>query len=101
MFRGLRILHWRDIRRNTIAAFVMDRHCLERGASVENARLRYYNYVRDNRRDSASEEDEEVIALINCIFDTAMTTNPILPIGLGNSLAKALRSTTEGALLVR
>lgn len=59
IYRGMRILHWKDIRLNTIAAFVLDRHYLERGTSLENARLRYKNYIIENRRDSASDPDEE------------------------------------------
>jgi hypothetical protein len=57
-FRGSRILNWKDIRRNAIAAFVLDRHHLERGSSIERARHRYRQYMEENRRDSASEDDD-------------------------------------------
>jgi hypothetical protein len=58
-FRSQRVLHWKDIRNNSIAAFVLDRHYLERMSSLDRARLRYHDYIIENRRDSASEPDDE------------------------------------------
>jgi hypothetical protein len=58
-FRCQRVLRWKDIRNNSIAAFVLDRHYLERMTSLERSRLRYHNYVIENRRDSASDPDDE------------------------------------------
>lgn len=59
VFRGTRILHWRDMRLNVIAAYVLDRHYVERRESVENSRRRYRAFVAENLRDSASEPDDE------------------------------------------
>jgi len=58
-FRGSRILHWRDMRLNVIAAFVLDRQYLERRGAVELSRLRYKKFLEDNQCDSASEPDDD------------------------------------------
>eukprot|EP01038_Epipyxis_sp_PR26KG_P005005 gene5005-6990_t len=60
IYRGAQVLHWRDIRLNVIAAFILDRQFVERRSSVEVARLRYRQYIIDNRADSASEDDDDV-----------------------------------------
>ena len=59
VFRGARILYWKDMRLNVIAAYVLDRQYIERRESVKNARNRYRAYVLENRRDSASDPDEQ------------------------------------------
>mmetsp|Transcript_21048 Transcript_21048/g.35302 ORF Transcript_21048/g.35302 Transcript_21048/m.35302 type:complete len:1089 (-) Transcript_21048:242-3508(-) len=59
MWRGSRVLGWKDMRLNVIAAFVLDRHYVERRASIEATRMRYKQYVQENQRDSASEPDDE------------------------------------------
>ena len=58
IFRGARILYWRDMRLNVIAAYVLDRHYIERRESVAASRLRYQAYVIENQRDSASNSDD-------------------------------------------
>jgi len=45
IFRGTRVLHWRDMRLNVIAAFVLDRHYVERKSSIAATRLRYKQYI--------------------------------------------------------
>jgi len=57
-FRAARILHWKDMRLNVIAAYALDRHYIERRESVAASRLRYKAYVIENRRDSASNSDD-------------------------------------------
>ncbi|KAJ1415988.1 hypothetical protein B484DRAFT_401290 [Ochromonadaceae sp. CCMP2298] len=59
MYRGTRVLHWRDMRLNVIAAFVLDRHYVERRAAIASTRMRYKQYVEENQRDSASEPDDD------------------------------------------
>jgi hypothetical protein len=58
-YRGASVLHWRDMRLNIIAAFVLDRHYVERRARVADSRVRYLNYLEDVKRDSASESEDE------------------------------------------
>ena len=57
-FRQARVLHWKDMRLNVIAAYALDRHYIERRESVAASRLRYKAYVIENRRDSASNSDD-------------------------------------------
>lgn len=57
-FRSARILYWKDMRLNVIAAYALDRHYIERRESVAASRLRYKAYVIENRRDSASNSDD-------------------------------------------
>ena len=57
-FRAARILHWKDMRLNVIAAYALDRHYIERREGVAASRLRYKAYVIENRRDSASNSDD-------------------------------------------
>jgi hypothetical protein len=45
IYRGTRVLHWRDMRLNVIAAFVLDRHYVERKSSIAATRLRYKQFV--------------------------------------------------------
>lgn len=59
IFRGSRVLHYKDLRLNVIAAFVLDRHYVERRERVEAARIRYRQYILMNQQDSASEPDTE------------------------------------------
>lgn len=59
VFRGSRILYWRDMRLNVVAAYVLDRQYLERRVSIEASRLRYQQFLKENRCDSASEPDDE------------------------------------------
>lgn len=59
IYRGACILHWRDLRLNFIAAFVLDRQYLERKNSIAASRLIYRRFVEDNQRDSASDVDDE------------------------------------------
>jgi len=59
VFRGRRVMHWRDMRMNVIASFVLDRQYLERLDRMEAARMRYQQYLVDIRRDSASESEDE------------------------------------------
>jgi hypothetical protein len=47
------------LRLNVIAAYVLDRQYIERRDSIAASRLRYQKFVEDNRRDSASEPDDE------------------------------------------
>lgn len=58
MYRGSRVLHWRDLRMNFISAFILDRHNIERGKTKELARMRYKTYLEYNRNDSASGSEE-------------------------------------------
>ncbi|CAM9172589.1 unnamed protein product, partial [Ectocarpus fasciculatus] len=58
-YRGASVLHWRDMRLNIIAAFVLDRHYVERRARVADSRVRYLNYLEDVKRDSASDSEDE------------------------------------------
>ncbi len=58
VFRSARILYWKDMRLNVIAAYALDRQYIERRESVAAARLRYRAYVLENRRDSASASDD-------------------------------------------
>jgi hypothetical protein len=55
------------MRLNIIAAFVLDRQYLERRDSIAASRLKYQLYIEDNRRDSASEPDDEEEPVINWI----------------------------------
>jgi hypothetical protein len=59
IYRGSRVLYYKDLRLNVIAAFVLDRHYVERRERVEAARLRYRQYVLMNQKDSASEPDTD------------------------------------------
>jgi hypothetical protein len=59
IWRGSRIMYWRDMRMNTIAAYVLDRQYLERRERIASSRLRYKNFLIDNRKDSASDHDQE------------------------------------------
>lgn len=59
VFRGRRVLPWRDMRLNIIASFVLDRQYIERMDRVAACRMRYKNYLIDIRRDSASESEDE------------------------------------------
>ncbi len=59
IYRGSRIMYWRDMRINTIAAFVLDRQYLERRERIHASRERYKQFLLDNRKDSASEADDE------------------------------------------
>jgi hypothetical protein len=43
---------------NIIAAYVLDRQYLERKDRIQASRKRYLQYVQDNRKDSASDEDD-------------------------------------------
>ena len=62
-YRGTRIMQWRDMRLNIIAAYVLDRQYLERRERVEASRVRYQQFKEDNQKDSASEEEppEEIL----------------------------------------
>lgn len=57
-FRGARILYWKDMRLNVIAAYALDRQYIERRESVAASRLRYKAYVIENQRDSASNSED-------------------------------------------
>ncbi|RYG65258.1 hypothetical protein EON64_12300 [archaeon] len=59
IFRGAMVLHWKDMRLNVIAAFVLDRHYVERRDSLAAARKRFLQFKQDNMQDSASEPDDE------------------------------------------
>lgn len=59
IYRGRRVIHWRDMRLNIIASFVLDRQYIERMERMSFARLRYQNFLEDVRRDSASDSDDE------------------------------------------
>lgn len=58
-FRGARVLHWKDMRLNIIAAYVFDRHYLERRDAMTRSRYKYQQFLLDNQKDSASEPDQE------------------------------------------
>ena len=58
VFRGARILYWKDMRLNVIAAYALDRQYIERRESVAASRLRYQAYVIENQRDSASNSED-------------------------------------------
>ena len=45
IYRGTRVLGWRDMRLNVIAAFVLDRHYVERKSAIAATRLRYKQYI--------------------------------------------------------
>jgi hypothetical protein len=59
VFRGSRVLHYKDLRMNVIAAFVLDRHYIERKVRMAASRERYRQYLLLNQKDSASEPDTE------------------------------------------
>jgi hypothetical protein len=59
VYRGSRVLHWRDLCLNVIAAFVLDRQYLERKDRIAASRLRYKQYIESFRHDSASEDEGE------------------------------------------
>eukprot|EP01033_Poteriospumella_lacustris_P013866 gene13866-9913_t len=59
IYRGTRVLNWRDMRLNVIAAYVLDRHYVERRERVQASRLRYKAFMEENLKDSASEPDTE------------------------------------------
>jgi hypothetical protein len=44
---------------NVIAAYVLDRHNLERKDRKAGSRMRYKAFLEDNRRDSASDSDAD------------------------------------------
>jgi hypothetical protein len=67
-FRAARILYWKDMRLNVIAAYALDRHYIERRESVAASRLRYKAYVIENRRDSASNSDDPEDANMDAIW---------------------------------
>lgn len=48
IYRGTRVLHWRDMRLNVIAAFVLDRHYVERKSSIAITRMRYREFIIGN-----------------------------------------------------
>jgi hypothetical protein len=45
VYRGTRIMQWRDMRLNIISAYVLDRQFLERRDRVQASRVRYKLYV--------------------------------------------------------
>jgi hypothetical protein len=45
VFRGTRVLGWRDLRLNVIAAYVLDRHYVERKSAIQATRMRYRQYI--------------------------------------------------------
>jgi len=57
-FRGARILHWKDMRLNVIAAYALDRQYIERRERIAASRARYKAFIDVNRRDSASDSAE-------------------------------------------
>jgi hypothetical protein len=58
IWRGSRIMNWRDMRINTIAAYVLDRQYLERRERIRDARFRYKRFIEETRKDSASDQDD-------------------------------------------
>lgn len=60
IYRGRRVIHWRDMRLNIIASFILDRQYIERMERTKMARYRYQQYLQDIQKDSASESDDEV-----------------------------------------
>jgi hypothetical protein len=60
IYRGCRILNWKDMRLNLISAFCLDRHYIERRKSMMITKLRYRQFVIENQRDSASEPDDDI-----------------------------------------
>lgn len=50
VYRGTRVLGWRDLRLNVIAAFVLDRHYVERKSAIQATRMRYKQYILGKRR---------------------------------------------------
>lgn len=59
VYRGRRVMGWRDMRMNIIASFVLDRQYIERQDRVNAARLRYQAYLHDVKKDSASDSNDE------------------------------------------
>ena len=59
IFRGARILNYKDLRLNIISAYVLDRHYVERQDSIAASRERYRMFLLEVKKDSASEPDEE------------------------------------------
>ena len=59
VFRRSMVLHWRDIRLNTIASYVLDRQNLERERRVKDCAARYHAFQEQNRYDSCSDDNEE------------------------------------------
>lgn len=49
IYRGTRVLGWRDMRLNVIAAFVLDRHYVERKSAIQATRMRYRQYILGTR----------------------------------------------------
>ena len=72
IYRGSRVLHWRDMRMNVIAAYILDRHNIERDDRVYDSRITYHRFIVDNRKDSASEDDERLFEVT--IFPTNLST---------------------------
>ena len=59
VYRGRRVIHWRDMRLNIIASFVLDRQYIERMERTKFARLRYQQFLEEIQKDSASESEDE------------------------------------------
>jgi hypothetical protein len=59
IYRGKSVMHWRDMRLNIVAAFVLDRQYVERRARIADSRRRYVAFIEDVRRDSASQSEDE------------------------------------------
>lgn len=59
VFRGSRILYYKDLRLNIISAFILDRFYVERLDRHEQCQKRYQGFLNMVRQDSASEPDTE------------------------------------------
>lgn len=59
VYRGRRVMCWRDMKMNIVASFILDRQYLERQERVAAARWRYQNYLEECRKDSASDSLDE------------------------------------------
>ncbi|CAM9289945.1 unnamed protein product, partial [Sphacelaria rigidula] len=59
VFRGSRVMGWRDVRMNKVAQHVFMRQELEFQERLDGGRERYQQLVREANRDSCSEEEDE------------------------------------------
>lgn len=59
VYRSSKVMHWKDIRLNVIASFVLNRHAIDRHDAIVTSRLRYKQFIYDIKGDSSSDEDKE------------------------------------------
>jgi hypothetical protein len=82
IYRGRRVINWKDMRLNIIASFILDRQYIERIDRTKNARKRYQEYLKEIQKDSASDDDDDddedglcLVMNINGIHTTNKSSN--------------------------